>query len=224
MDMKSVRNLIVTCAALLLAVTAMAQGGGGQGRGGFGRGMMGADPTGTMLLQRPDVQKELNINDDQKTKIAALQDKMRTDMRDVFQNSNGDQTAMREGMQKLMAQTGKDAQAILTKEQATRLKEVNIQLAGNQAATFPDVQKDLGLSDDQISKIKDLGAKQQEANMALFQKMRDQEITREELQTSMTKNTDTYKAELGKILTDAQRAKLKAMGGKEFKEDKGGGL
>ncbi len=218
--MKLVRNIVVICAAALLASAAFAQGG--QGGRGFGR-MMGADPTGTFLLQRPDVQKDLNITDDQKTKLQALQEKARSDMTEIRQNANGDPQAMRDGMMKYMAQMQKDVAAVLTKDQATRLKEINIQLAGTTAATFPDVQKDLGLSADQIAKIKDLQSKQQEANMALFQKVRDQEITREEMQASMKKNTDTFNAEVGKILTDDQKAKLKTMGGKEFKQDTGGG-
>lgn len=221
--MKLLRNLLVVCAALVVASAAMAQGGGGQGRQGF-RMMGGGDSSGTMLLQRADVQKELAITDDQKTKLQGLQDKARDDMREIFQNANGDRDAMRQGMQKYMAQMQKDVAAILTKEQTARLKEINIQISGNRAATFPDIQKELGLSADQISKIKDLGTKQQEANQALFQKVQSQEITREELQDNMKKNNDTYDAEVGKILTDAQKAKLKTMGGKEFKQDNGGGL
>jgi hypothetical protein len=55
--------------------------------------------------------------------------------------------------------------------------------------------------------------------MALGQKMRDQEITREDFTAAMTKNNDTMKEELGKILTSAQADKLKTMGGKPFTAD-----
>ena len=54
--MKSLRNLVVICAALVLAGSAMAQGGGGRGQGRMGM-FGGGDSSGLMLLQRADVQK-----------------------------------------------------------------------------------------------------------------------------------------------------------------------
>jgi protein CpxP len=220
--MKMLRNAIVICAALVLASAALAQGGGR----GQGMMMMGGDSSGTMLLQRADVQKDLGITDDQKSKLTAMQEKARTDMREIFQNANGDRDAMRAAFTKYAEQMKKDVGGVLTKEQTARLKEINIQLAGNSAAAFPDVQTALGLTADQIAKIKDLGTKQQEANGALMQKVQDGEMTREEVMAARTKNGETYKTEIGKILTDDQKAKLKTMGGKEFKADKpsGGGL
>jgi hypothetical protein len=102
---------------------------------------------------------------------------------------------------------------ILTPAQVTRLSEIGYQLQGTMAIMQADTQKALGLDERQIAAIKELQTKQQEANQALFQKMRDQELTREELQEKMTKNTDIMKAELGKILKADQATKLKAMGG-----------
>jgi hypothetical protein len=57
---------------------------------------------------------------------------------------------------------------------------------------------------------------------ALMQKMRDQELSREEMQEKMKKNGDIMNTELGKVLTDNQRAKLTEMGGKKFVEKKEG--
>jgi len=202
----------------------MAQGGGGGQRGM--RGMRGfADPSGTMLLQRKDVSEELKITDDQKTKLDAVRQKAMEDMRaNMPQPGSGtppDREAMMKMFTKMQENMKTEVAKILTKDQMTRLHEVNIQIAGNMAATFPDVQKDLGISDDQIAKIKDLQAKQQEANMALFQ---NQDMSREERTAAFTKNSEMLNTEIGKVLTDAQRTKLKAMGGKEFKQDNGGGL
>jgi Spy/CpxP family protein refolding chaperone len=180
----------------------------------------GGDPTGLMLLTRPDVQKELNLTDDQKTKLTAMQQKLMSDFMDLRQNSNGDREAMQAGFKKLGEQAQKDAAAILTKDQMARLKEVNIQLAGFGAAAWADVQKDLGLTADQIAKIKDLQAKQQEANRGLFQ---NQDMTMEEKQEAFKKNGDALNVEIGKVLTEPQKAKLKTMGGKEFKAEKDGG-
>lgn len=117
--------------------------------------------------------------------------------------------------------TRKELLEIITEAQLKRVDEIHLQLQGNLAIAEEAVQKALGLSSDQVDKIKDLQKKQGEANMGLFQKMRDQEITREDLQAAMTKNNDTMKSELGKILTSDQAAKLKAMQGKEFKAEDG---
>lgn len=220
--MKIVRNAIVVIAALALVSASLAQGGG-QGRRGFGRGMV--EPTGMFLLMRKDVSDDLKITDDEKAKLTELRTKAFQDMRaNQTSGERPDMASMQKMMTKMMESMSKDVEKILTKDQMTRLHEINVQLAGNQAATFPDVQKDLGLSADQISKIKDLQAKMTEANGSLVQKMMSQDITPEEGQTAMAKNGEALKTEIGKILTDKQRDQLKKMGGKEFKADTSGGL
>jgi Spy/CpxP family protein refolding chaperone len=222
--MKIVRNMLVVCAALVVASAAMAQGGG-RGQGGM-RMMGGAgDSSGMMLLQRKDVQADLAITDDQKSKLEAARTKMQDEMRAQFQNGGGggDREAMMKVITKMQEDMKKETEKVLTKEQMARLRQINIQLAGTNAANWADVQKEIGMTEDQVKKIKDLQAKQQEANQGLFQKMRDQEMTREELQDAMKKNGETLKSEMAKILTSEQKDKLKAMGGKEFKADKDGG-
>lgn len=116
--------------------------------------------------------------------------------------------------------TRKELLEIISETQLKRVDEIHIQEMGNSAIRQADVQKALGLSADQIEKIKDLDKKMGEANTALFQKLRNQEISQEDMRSSMTKNNEVMNAELGKILTADQAAKLKAMGGKPFtKED-----
>ena len=241
--MKIARNLIVIS---LLAVTslALAQGGGqgqgggrGQGRGGFGQGR-GGQMTPMTLLMRGDVRKDLDLSEEQITKVEALQPQRGQGgpggagggQRGQGGGQGGGQRGqgggqgggqMTEDQRAAMAEAAKkraDEQkaaiaGILTPAQVTRLSEIGYQLQGTMAIMQADTQKALGLDEKQIAAIKELQTKQQEANQALFQKMRDQELTREELQEKMTKNTDIMKAELGKILKADQAAKLKAMGG-----------
>lgn len=214
--MKMLRGMIIAAVGCM-AMLAVAQGGGRQG---FGMGFMGGgDSSGIMLLQREDVKRDLKLSDDQKSKLTAQQDKARDDMREIFQNANGDRDQMQADMKKFFEKSQKDIAAILTKEQAARLKEINIQIAGNGAVLFPDVQKDLGLTDDQVTKIKDLQSKQRDAMQGLGEKMRNQELSFEEFQDAMKKNRDILNTEIGKVLTSDQKAKLKTMGGKEFKAD-----
>ena len=109
-----------------------------------------------------------------------------------------------------------------------RLDEINVQISGNRAIQQPAIQKALGLSEAQVKQINELQQKQQEAMRSLFEKVQNQEITREDMQASMQKNNKTMDDELAKILTADQAAKLKEMGGKPFKADPppggGGGL
>lgn len=214
--MKSMMKFIAVAAVAVMAVASFAQGGGG-GRGGqrFGGGF-GNDPTGAGLVNREDVSGEIKITADQKSKIDALRQSQREKMREMFQNGGGggqDPAAF----QKMQTENNKAILALLTDDQKKRLKELAVQRMGNSAATNADIQKELGVSDDQKTKIKDLQDKQQAANTAIMEKMRNQEIEREAAQESFRKNTEALNAEIGKILTDAQKDKIKTMGGKPFK-------
>ena len=235
--MKIARNLLVIS---LLAVTslALAQGGGqgrGQGRGGFGQGR-GGGMTPMTLLMRGDVRKDLELSEEQITKVEALQPQRGQGGAGGGQRGQGgggqgqgggqrqgggqggqmtdeQRAAMQEAAKKRAEEQKAAIAAILSPAQVTRLTEIGYQVQGNMAILQADTQKALGLDEKQIASIKDLQTKQQEAMQALMQKMRDQELTREELTEKMTKNTDIMKAELGKILKADQAAKLKAMGG-----------
>jgi Spy/CpxP family protein refolding chaperone len=230
--MKSMMKFIAVTAIAVFAVASFAQGGGGgggrgQGRGfQFGRGGM-QDPAGTFLLNREDVAGEIKLTADQKTKLDGIRQAQRDKMREMFQNGGGggDREAMMAEMQKMQAANSKEMLAVLTDDQKKRLKELAIQRMGNSVVTNADLQKELGVTDDQKAKIKDLQDKQAAANQALMEKMRNQEIERDAAMESMRKNGEAFNVELGKILTDAQKEKIKTMSGKPFKfvEQQGGG-
>lgn len=218
------------------ALTAMAQGGGQRGQGG-GRqgGMMGRMGGGDSLVglaNRADVQRDIAVSADQKAKLEAMQEKQREDMQAMMEQiRNSGQMPDREAMQKMMqdaqAKQNEELKKILSADQLKRLGEIRIQVAGNRALMFPEVQKELGFTADQQAKLRSLQQKQQEANQSLMEKMRNQEISREEMQEARQRNDKAMNDELAKILTEAQKGKLKEMGGKEFKADpqpqRGGG-
>lgn len=230
---------VVACAAF---AAAQGGGGGGQGRGGgFGqRGFGGGnDQTGLQLLGRADVQRDVAVTAEQKDKITALQQEMRGGgfgaggggnrggggggggVGGGGGQGNFDQAAMREAMAKRNAEILDKLGKILDANQMKRLKEIRIQLAKNGAITHADVAKDLGITEAQKTKIADLQQKQREANMSL----RQEGLGREEMMAAMQKNNEALNTEFGKLLTPEQAAKLKEMGGKEFKADppQGGG-
>ncbi len=118
-----------------------------------------------MLLGSPNVQKELAITDDQKTKLTDLQQKARDDMRSMFQGlgnfqdmTDEERTKFREDMQKKTEEAGKKGQAeiakILDEKQIERLKQLAIQQQGVNALTDKDTVEKLKLSQDSQDKIK----------------------------------------------------------------------
>lgn len=237
------RGIFVSIGLLAITALSLAQGQGGGGRQGFGGGR-GQQQGIVGLLSRNDVRSELKISDDQSSKLAELGVRVRGQggpgaggpgaggqgggrqgqgqgggrQGQGGQGGNFDPEAMRQAAREREAKI----MAILEPGQQKRLKELFIQRSGNRAAMNETVQKDLGLSEDQVTKLRDLQQKQQEANRAVMQKVRDGELSREDVQSTMQKNEEIMNTEIGKILTSAQAAKLKEMGGAPFKFEEGG--
>lgn len=105
---------------------------------------------------------------------------------------------------------------VTTDEQEARLFQIAVQTAGGRALFREDVQKKLDLKAAQKKSLTDLQTGMNSANMELFQRMRDQEITREELTAAMTKNTEILNAEALKVLTADQKTAFEAMKGAKF--------
>lgn len=215
----NLKKIILTLAIVGIVGSAFAQGGGGQRRGGM-FGMMGrGGGSPVMLLQREDVQGELKLTDEQKTKLSELQTKMMEKMREMFTGGGGgrpDPDKMREVMTKASEEAQKEVDTVLNADQKKRLKELAVQRAGNSAVLNPETAKEVGITEEQKAKIKALEDMQQQANQALMEKMRNQELDRDQFREKMETNTKAFDTELAKILTDAQKAKLKEMSGKPF--------
>ncbi|MBV6458124.1 MAG: hypothetical protein HONBIEJF_01247 [Fimbriimonadaceae bacterium] len=231
--MKNTLKALVVSAVLVLGAVAFAQdqGGGRGGRGGgFGmRGMQGRGGTPLALVNRTDVQADLNLTADQKSKLTALREKQQEEMRANMENmrgGGGDREEMMKQFREMQEKNDKAVAAILTEEQNKRIREIWVQLNGNRAILDEKVQTELGFSAEQKTKVKDLQTKQQEAMQSLMERMRNQEIDRDQMREIQTKNSETMNTELGKVLTADQAAKLKTMGGKPFKateQPRGGG-
>lgn len=243
------RILAVTVCAAALVGSALAQDGGGQGqrgnrqRGGFGRN---GQASLTQLALRSDVQTDLGVNDDQKSKLTELRPQRGQGRRnggngggnDANGNGNGGNGrngGRRQGgggfnadpaaIAERRAAEKKTLEAILNADQMKRLEEIRIQLSGDQAIVDPEIQKQLGFSDDQVRKVKDLQEKFQSAMRTMREKMQNGDLDRQGMMDAMQTNTKVLREELHKIPTSAQADKLKSMGGKPFKADeqRGGG-
>ncbi len=200
------RAAAVVALGLALAGSAAAQGG----QGGFGRGG-GFGPAG--LLRMPEVQQELKLNDEQKTKLGAAMQKMQGEMQALFQQLGQDATP--EQRQKAMA----DAQAAQTKQinevlnpdQQKRFRQLQLQQQGFQAVTRTDVADELKVSAEQKTKIQEIQRQQRQAMQDLIQGG-DFQAAREKIQTLQKETGDKISA----VLTEAQRNQWKEMLGAPF--------
>jgi Spy/CpxP family protein refolding chaperone len=196
----------------------------------------GAVPYESMLMMRMgqggasirgDIAKELGLTSEQETKLKDLQAEQMEKMMSSFrpQGGNPPDQAEREKMMKqigdMLKEADKKALAVLDEKQKKRLHELWIQRQGNGAILNETVQKELALTDDQKTKIKNLQTRSQDANRTLGEKMRNQEIDFQEFRDASEKNRKIMNDELGKVLTKDQADKLKAMGGAEFKFEDG---
>lgn len=228
--MKNLLKIMVVAAAIAsLAIASAQPGGGGQGRGQGRGGMMGMMRGGGQggalaLLGREDVKDDLGITSEQNSQLKAIQDGIRDKMMAKMQEAGitfgGGQRPDMAEMQKVIAPVMKEIETemekVLKPEQKKRLDEIDVQLSGNRIAQREKYQKLLELTPEQIAKVKKLGETAQQANQAVMEKARNQEIEWTEVRTINEKNSKALDAEIGKVLTQAQKDKIKEWSGKPF--------
>ena len=193
---------------VFLAVsTAWAQPGGGRGGpggfGGFGFGGFGGGSVLFTVLSE-QVQKELEISDEQKASLQKLAEEIRGQrpdfqaLRDLSpEEREKKMKEMEEQRQARSAETNKKVSEILLPSQQERLREIIIQTRGVQAAANnDDLAKALGLTDEQKQKIKDIAGQD-------LQKMIEEKVL--------------------SVLTSDQKAKLEKMKAKKFEFDPAAG-
>jgi hypothetical protein len=127
----------------------MAQGGGGKGGRGFGGGR-GVSPI--TLVKVEGVQKDLELSQDQKDKVAVLEATQvdRAAMQGLSQEERQKKSAeVRDAEQKKVDE-------VLLPPQRERLAEIMLQLEGARALRRPEVAAKLKLTDDQKQKLEDV--------------------------------------------------------------------
>lgn len=215
------RNLAIfsiAVAALVFTANLQAQGPGGGGRGFGMGGMMGGGMLG--LLQNEKVQKEIDLDADQKEKLqklaAEMRETMRSKMGDMSNLSNEERRAKMEEMgkeiQKMGEETQKKVDGILLPKQLERVKQIQIQVQGTRALSNADVAKELGLSDEQKEKIKSINEENMKAMRDMFSGGRPSAEDREK----MSKAREENQKKLMDVLTAEQKEKFEKMKGEKF--------
>ncbi len=207
-------RLVIAVGLALLSSLALAQGRGG----GMGMMMGGGRGGDAFLLQRPDVQTDLKLTADQKSKLEQLQAKMREAM-ESMRGQGGDREAMMQRMGEMRRESDAQIKQILTADQQARLREIGIQLAGNRAVFRAEVQEALGLTPAQREELRAMQEAMQEEMRANMERVQNQEIDREEARALGEKAQAKMNDQIAAMLTADQKSKLKTMGGAPFKAD-----
>lgn len=235
--MKQVSLCAIGLALSLVASAGWAQGqGGGRpgGQPGFGGRFFGGFGGGVAgLLQMPEVQAELKIDEAQKELIQAVNQEMGQKMRQLFESSRGQggqdggrrgfSPGMQQKMAALQAEQTKKVGEILDAKQMARLKQLGVQRAGNRALSQDDVAAQLKLSADQRQKINAALQGERDALQSILQGFRGSDgqrptdAQRDELRKKMTDMRTATDAKVLAVLTDAQKNQFKALQGAPFK-------
>lgn len=207
------RILLAVVAVALVASPAFAQPPGGQGRGQRG-GMQGGG--GMMLLGDKGIQSELKMTEEQINNVKALQAKQREEMQGMRDLS---QEERREKMQEVTKKFTEELNKILNPDQQKRLKELTLQstqktMGWMALSRNPDVMKALELTDEQKESMKAIGDDMQAAMREMFQGGGG---GGEEARTKMAEMRKSSNEKIEKLLTDAQKAKLKELMGEPYK-------
>lgn len=226
----------VLALTLVFAASAMAQPGGGRQRGQAGPGMGGPGGPGMggplQLLRLEQVQKEIELVDDQKAKLRELGEATARDMREAFSGMRDlNEEQRRERMEELRkkaqereAELAKKIEGILLPHQLKRLKEISVQVQGIRALNSAEVAKELGITDDQKAKMESIRREVTDQFAKMREEMQDlsPEQRRERFREMGEKFRETQQQVEEKILnvlTPEQKEKFEALKGKKIDID-----
>ncbi len=216
------RKLMVMFCVLALVGTALAQPGpggpGGRGPRGMGFGMgpgfgMGG---GIGLLMMPEVQKELNITEQQTQQLQQLLQQQREQMQALMPQLRDATPEQRQKMMEQISQKWDEALGkVLQPAQKSRLRELELQWQGSMALSRPDVAKELKLTEQQQKKIQDIRTQYWQKQMQLFQQ-RDPNADMQALMQQGQQLRQQMDKEILAVLTAEQQEQWKKMQGKPF--------
>jgi hypothetical protein len=176
-------------------------------------------PALTMLVNK-GVHRELAANDDQVAKLKDLYKSFREKLSDEEQKINilpEDERPAKaqQAGDSLMSELRKSLDGILTPEQMKRFFQVYYQLLGSAAFVVPEVRSNLGIGDEQFTRIREISSPQWKAAVESIQSGGEKAIAK----TSKSLQLGTDKV-LG-ILDGGQRESWKKLTGEpfEFEED-----
>ncbi len=201
--------------------SASAQGRGGRGgRGGFGMFGRGGGFHQIELATVPDVQKELALTDEQKTKVADLNDEFREERRALGGGGGGGgrggfSPEARAERAELNAEFASQLNEVLDEAQQKRIGELYVQANGTAVLADEAIAAALKLTDDQKEELDDV----RQDNMAAFRDAFSPDASPEERMAKFEELRKENDEALLAVLTDEQRKAWDEMKGETLEMD-----
>jgi hypothetical protein len=177
-----------------------------QGRGGRGGGRM-QNYSMSRLATLAEVQADLKLNDEQKTKITEIADQVRGEAREVFQAGAGGGNVDFAKLQQIYQDASDKVNALLDASQQKRLMEITVQVNGPAALSEAAVRKQLMFTDEQNTKFAEAVKTNQEAMRSL------RDLPREEQRDKRQELNKEADEKLLGILTAQQKTEFEALKG-----------
>jgi hypothetical protein len=207
---------VVLCAVLALFAASSSSAQGQRGRGGRGGG--GA----ASLLQIPEVQKELKLDEAQLDLLKQVGAELQQKGQALFQNSQSlSDEERRKRFTDFRLESDKKIGELLDAKQKERLRQLELQREGLRVLGRADVQEQLKLSADQKSKIQATMDAERTTMQKAFEEFRagGQNMTDDQRRQAFAKFGEMRTAtdqKLGTILTEAQKKQFQTMQGAPF--------
>lgn len=213
-------SLLIALVGIVSIATAQQGRPGGPGGpgGGFGGGFGGGSNL-LDIVRRDDVVKELELVDDQVTKLTAIREKVNEETRGQFQGlrdlSEEDRRAkfeeLRKKTEEIRAAAEKEMDEVLLPAQRDRVRQIRVQMllrgGAESALSRPDIAEALSIDDAQKEKLREAA-----------------EAAQKELDAETRKLREAARAKVLEVLTPEQKAKWEKMVGEpfEFAQPQGG--
>jgi Spy/CpxP family protein refolding chaperone len=216
--------LAALCVLAVCADSASAQGGrrgGGRGFGGFGFG--GRSYHQIELATLSEVQENLKLTDDQKTKVSELNDEFREERRNQGfggrggGGGGGNFEEMMAARAKMNADFAAKLNDALEEPQQKRIQEIYVQVNGTNTLTEEPMAMALKLSDDQKEDLQVALDDQRQAMRDAFQDFQD--MSDEERTAELAKLNKERDEALLAVLTDEQKSQFETMKGEKLEID-----
>lgn len=205
-------SLAAAALATMIVGLAVAQPPGGRMQGMAG--MRGAG--GLFLLRSPDVQKDLKLTDEQKTKLedaVKKETEKRQEQMASMKDGGFDKDKMQAAFKEMAEMADKTIKDILNADQQKRLKQITWQQAGSAVFADKDVETGLKLTDEQKEKLQGINAEMQEDVRAIA---RESQGNREEMQSKIASLRKETMEKAEEVLTAEQKKTFTAMLGSKF--------
>ena len=170
------------------------------------------------LLTRMDVQDDLKLSVDVKVKFSGIRTKMLEQSMDA-NNSTGTPEEISAKMDAIRAEHQAQASALLTPEQKTRLRQIQLQLMGGAVILDPEVSAMLAFTPAQKAKIEKVGQDRNAEAKLFVERIKTKQMTPPKALAAMQVRYRELDDSLLKILDKEQSAKLRELLGPKFKAE-----